>query len=128
MVSVHELSYAEDSKKASGAAIVVFDICHTFFDTLLQDICPADVRARLSTLTVIDALEHRRATSMNELENLIRDKEYFPSLYNHYYTETVQNCHKAQVETGLTWCIENTTVAIWIGASQVTPPKSMSML
>lgn len=61
----------KDSKIASRAAIVVFDICHTFFDTLLEDMCHTDVRSRFSTLRVIDALEHRRATAMTELENLI---------------------------------------------------------
>lgn len=53
----------------------VFDICHTFFDTLLQEMCPADMRSRLSTLKVIDALENRRLAATVELEYLIRDKE-----------------------------------------------------
>lgn len=28
----------------------VFDICHAFFDTLLQELCTADVRTRFSSL------------------------------------------------------------------------------
>lgn len=109
---IGELFWEQSSKwktLAEEHVDAVFDICHTFFDTLLQEMCPADVRSRLSTLKVIDALEYRRTTAANDLENLIRDKEDFPNVYNHYYTETVQNRRNARVEADLTRCIEGAT-------------------
>lgn len=96
----------------------VFEMCHTFFDTLLQEMCPADVRSRLSALKVVDALEQRRMLAITELKYLIRDKEDFPTVYNHYYTETVQNRRKAREEADLTRCIENTTEHLHLDGCQ----------
>jgi GTP-binding protein EngB required for normal cell division len=84
-------------------------ICETFMDTLLEEKCPPDVRTRLSTLKVNEALAVRRQAAIDELAQISRDRKDFPMEYNHYYTDNVQKNRKKRMEGTLTQCIENAT-------------------
>ncbi|CAJ2509310.1 Uu.00g143360.m01.CDS01 [Anthostomella pinea] len=76
----------------------VSQICDKFLAQLLQQKAPQDVKDRLWSSTMLDALKERRKAAMGELENLVRDKKDFPINYNHYYTENLHKRHRERMK------------------------------
>jgi GTPase SAR1 family protein len=68
----------------------VFEVSKMFFESLLEEKAPKDVRTRLQALRVTDTLQSRRQNALEEVKRLIDDKREFPVTYNHYYTDTIQ--------------------------------------
>jgi len=64
-------------------------VCERFLDYLLKDKCPKDVKARIWSSQILDALKVRRRAAFRELELIIEDMTGFPINYNHYYTDTI---------------------------------------
>ncbi|KAI0010110.1 interferon-induced GTP-binding protein Mx [Xylariaceae sp. FL0662B] len=65
-------------------------ICEKFLANMLEQKVPRDVKARIWSSMVVDALKERRLAAFNELEKLLQDNRDFPINYNHYYTENLQ--------------------------------------
>ncbi|ESZ97970.1 putative dynamin GTPase [Sclerotinia borealis F-4128] len=70
-------------------------VCESFLDHLLTEKCPKDVKARIWSFRVLDALKARRKAAYRELELIMEDTRGFPINYNHYYTDTI---HKRRQE------------------------------
>jgi GTPase SAR1 family protein len=86
---------------------VVANICQTFLDTLLAEKCPEDVQTRLNALRVADTLKMRFDQALKELRRLLRDKQDFPMVYNHYYTDTVQKKRNQRWRDALETSVES---------------------
>ena len=72
-------------------------VCERFLDYLLKDKCPKDVKARIWSSQILDALKVRRRAAFRELELIIEDMAGFPINYNHYYTDNIhKRRHKRQ--------------------------------
>jgi hypothetical protein len=80
-----------------------------FTKTLLEETCPKDVRTRLSELKIKEALESRKAEATAELLRILEDKQDFPAVYNHYYTDNVQKSRNKRMEHVLSESIEAAT-------------------
>ena len=87
----------------------VADMCKMFTDTLLVETCPKDVRTRLSALKITETLHSRKEKAVAELQRLLEDKQDFPAVYNHYYTDNVQKSRNARLERDLTNSIDGAT-------------------
>ena len=87
----------------------VANMCKVFTNTLLEEICPKDVRTRLSELKVKETLESRKLKANIELERILEDKQDFPAVYNHYYTDNVQKARNKRMERILGQAIETAT-------------------
>ncbi|KAF2158776.1 hypothetical protein M409DRAFT_71472 [Zasmidium cellare ATCC 36951] len=87
----------------------VADLCSKFTDRLLEETCPRDIRARLSALKIADGLQARKARATAELNNILEDKQDFPIVYNHYYTDNVQKARQKRMEKNLGRSIEAAT-------------------
>jgi hypothetical protein len=66
-------------------------VCERFLDHLLKEKCPKDVKARVWSSRIVDALKARRKAAFLELELIMEDTRGFPINYNHYYTDTIYN-------------------------------------
>jgi GTPase SAR1 family protein len=66
-------------------------VCERFLDHLLKEKCPKDVKARVWSSRIVDALKVRRKAAFRELELIMEDTRGFPINYNHYYTDTINN-------------------------------------
>ena len=84
-------------------------MCKMFTKTLLEDTCPKDVRTRLSELKIKEALESRKAKATAELLRILEDKQDFPAVYNHYYTDNVQKSRDRRKDHVLIESIKATT-------------------
>lgn len=87
----------------------VYTITKTFFDTLLRDKCPEDVKGRLYALKVNEALRTRCQNALNELEKLNTDCRDFPVTYNHYYTDTIQKKQTDRIQAILNQAVGQAT-------------------
>ena len=87
----------------------VADMCKMFTKTLLEETCPKDVRTRLAELKINEALESRKAKATAELLRILEDKQDFPAVYNHYYTDNVQKSRNKRMEHVLSKSIEAAT-------------------
>ncbi|OCL14109.1 dynamin family protein-like protein [Glonium stellatum] len=65
------------------------NICTKFLDDLLQELCPKDIRSRLRTSIIQEALRKREAAASEELKRIMEDIRSYPLNYNHYYTDNV---------------------------------------
>jgi hypothetical protein len=86
-----ELYWEQSSKWQSLAEkhiARVANVCNIFLSDLFQEKCPSDVRVRLRASTITGALRARREEARRELQELVRDNQEFPAVYNHYYTDT----------------------------------------
>ncbi|QSZ32353.1 hypothetical protein DSL72_001927 [Monilinia vaccinii-corymbosi] len=70
-------------------------VCERFLDLLLGEKCPKDVKARIWSSRIVDALKARREAALRELDLIMEDMQGFPINYNHYYTDTI---HKRRQE------------------------------
>ena len=105
--------YWELSSKWKGFAEDHVDqvsgLCSMFMDTLLEDICPKDIRTRLAELKIKETLQSRKKDAIAELDRILRDKQDFPAVYNHYYTDNVQKARNRRMENALKNSMEAAT-------------------
>ena len=87
----------------------VSDICKMFTNTLLEETSSKDVRTRLSELKIKETLQSRKGKAATELQRILEDKQDFPAVYNHYYTDNVQKSRNKRTEHILTKSIEAAT-------------------
>ncbi|KAF2158961.1 hypothetical protein M409DRAFT_71374 [Zasmidium cellare ATCC 36951] len=87
----------------------VADLCSSFTDTLLEETCPRDIQARLAALKITEGLQERKARAMAELSSIVEDKQDFPMVYNHYYTDNVQKARQKRMEKNFGKSIEAAT-------------------
>ena len=109
---IGELFWEQSSKwraLAEDHADQVADMCKMFTNKLLEETCPKDVRTRPSELKVKEALESRKARATAELLRILEDKQDFPAVYNHYYTDNVQKSRNKRKEAVLSESIEAAT-------------------
>ena len=103
----------EQSSRWKGLAedhvVQVADMCKMFTNTLLEETCPKDVRTRLSELKIKDALQLRKQRAAAELQRILEDKQDFPSVYNHYYTDNLQKSRNKRTERVLGKSMEAAT-------------------
>ena len=109
---IGELFWERSSKwkaLAEGHVDQVADMCKMCTNTLLEETCPKDVRTRLSELKVKEALESRKARATAELLRIVEDKQDFPAVYNHYYTDNVQKSRNKRKDGVLSESIKAAT-------------------
>ncbi|KAI9763256.1 MAG: hypothetical protein M1839_006526, partial [Geoglossum umbratile] len=84
-------------------------LCTNFVNGLLQELCPQDVYARLSSSDINDALKQKLKHSQAELKNIIADRKLYPMTYNHYYTMAIQKLRSQRIEKKLAECVAQVT-------------------
>jgi GTPase SAR1 family protein len=84
-------------------------LCTNFVSDLLQELCPQDVYARLSSSDINNAPKRRLEHSQAELKKIIADRMLYPMTYNHYYTITIQKLRSQRAEKNLAECIAEAT-------------------
>lgn len=87
----------------------VYRACRTFLDILLKEKCPEDIRIRLSELQVADSLKARHDRAYQEVRSLIDDNKDFPSTYNHYYTDMIQDQQSGRTKEALEQAVKAAT-------------------
>jgi hypothetical protein len=87
----------------------VAKVCETFLQDLLDDKCPNDIKSRLWSHRILDALKVRRNASFRELDLIIEDAKGFPINYNHYYTDTIHKRRLERHKTSLAAPLESAT-------------------
>jgi hypothetical protein len=73
-------------------------LCKYFVRDAIDDVVVEDVSARLQSLKLDDALKRRRVSALEELRQLVQDKQRPPITYDPAYTATVQEA-RAQKTT-----------------------------
>lgn len=89
----------------------VAEVCHTFLNDLFEKKCPNDVHVRLAALKITGALRARRERARQELQELVRDNQEFPAVYNHYYTDTAQKSRSDRTVSILAKSISDATTS-----------------
>ena len=84
-------------------------LCENFLQYLLDDKCPKDIKSRLWSHRILDALKSRRNAAFRELDLIIEDVESFPINYNHYYTDTIYKLRLERHQISLAECLESGT-------------------
>lgn len=80
-----------------------------FLDHLLRQKCPDDVRSRLWSTKILDALRTRSKSAFQEFDLIMEDVKNFPINYNHYYTDTINNRRDERQRTLLGDALEAAT-------------------
>ncbi|KAF7879541.1 hypothetical protein EAF04_000736 [Stromatinia cepivora] len=84
-------------------------VCERFLDQLLKEKCPKDVKARIWSSRILDALKARRKAAFRELELIMEDTRGFPINYNHYYTDTIHKRRRERQKAFLADSLESAT-------------------
>ncbi|PSR77520.1 interferon-induced GTP-binding protein Mx [Coniella lustricola] len=83
----------EQSEKWETASLLhielISGLCRTFLCDLVDEIAPHDVRLRMRSMVVHEAIEARLIDAKKEVQNLMEDRQADPVNYNHYYTDTI---------------------------------------
>lgn len=87
----------------------VAKVCETFLQDLLDHKCPKDIKSRLWSHRILDALKVRRNASFRELDLIIEDAKGFPINYNHYYTDTIHQRRLERYRSSLAASLESAT-------------------
>lgn len=77
------------SRFATDHVKEVAQVCNQFLESVLEEICPKDIRSNLWSFLIRDALKVRNEASVQELEKIMEDNKSYPINYNHYYTDTI---------------------------------------
>lgn len=85
----------------------VAHICSQFLAALLQEKCPKDIRSRLWSYLIQDALKKRNEASVRELELIMEDVKSYPINYNHYYTDMIKKRRQVRGKKALTECLKS---------------------
>ncbi|PQE28022.1 hypothetical protein CJF32_00005775 [Rutstroemia sp. NJR-2017a WRK4] len=85
---------------------------------------PKDVKARVWSSRIVDALKARRKAAFRELELIMEDMRGFPINYNHYYTDTIYNRRQERqrklLESSLEAASKQTLVSSGYGSNHTT--------
>ncbi|KAI8953697.1 interferon-induced GTP-binding protein Mx [Xylaria longipes] len=84
-------------------------VCEKFLGILLDAKAPKEVRSRLWSLKISDALKGRRQAALRELELILKDSRYFPINYNHYYTDTIFKRRQERQKASIAEALESGT-------------------
>ncbi len=87
----------------------VANVCTRFLNDLLQDKCPKDVRNRVWSSQIQEALKERHAAAIRELNLIVEDLKEYPINYSHYYTDTTRKRRQERDSKTLTKSIEEAT-------------------
>ncbi|TVY86471.1 Interferon-induced GTP-binding protein, partial [Lachnellula willkommii] len=124
---IGELFWEQSEKWENLAGAYVDQIaglCRRFLRNLLEDLCPDDVKIRVWSLEIQDALKVREQAAKKELSLLIEDHYNYPINYNHYYTETISKCRqkrqKEALKTSINSATSTQTSHLASGAAQYT--------
>ncbi|KAH8156960.1 hypothetical protein CIB48_g11286 [Xylaria polymorpha] len=85
-------------------------VCEKFCSVLLCSKAPKDVRSRLWSSKISDALKDRHRAAFHELDRVIEDNRFFPINYNHYYTDTIFKRRQDRQKISLTRALKSGTV------------------
>jgi hypothetical protein len=89
----------------------VATVCRTFFNTLLKEKCPQDVRSRL-TSKINSTLRARREAALQELQKMIKDNHKYPAAYSRSYADSAQKSHNDRIQSVLTDSIYKATSSL----------------
>ena len=109
---IGELFWEQCSKWRHFATVhvqQVAQVCSRFLEILLQDKCPADVRARLWSSQIQEGLQARDKAAFRELDKIMEDIQNYPINYNHYYTDTIRKQLQTRQKASLAQCIKDAT-------------------
>lgn len=87
----------------------VVHLCRQFLQDLLQHLCPKDVQSRLSSSHIEEAINSRCVAATKEFKRILDDLRDHPTNYNHYYTDTVENCRMRRDCKSLAACVADAT-------------------
>ena len=87
----------------------VAQVCEKFLDHVFEEKCPKDVKSRVWSSQILDALKARRQAAFRELELIMEDAKGFPINYNHYYTDTIHKRRQERQTASLTESLESAT-------------------
>ncbi|RWA06466.1 hypothetical protein EKO27_g8647 [Xylaria grammica] len=87
----------------------VSHVCERFLGILLDAKVPKDVRSRLFSSKISDALKGRRQAAHRELDLIWKDSRSFPINYNHYYTDTMTKRRQERQKASLAQALESST-------------------
>jgi GTPase SAR1 family protein len=82
-------------------------VCEKFLGALLDHKSPGDVKSRLWSSKIRDALKARRQAALRELDLIMEDNKTFPINYNHYYTDTVRKRREERTKKLVTQSLES---------------------
>lgn len=80
--------------------------CETFLGIVLDAKAPKEVKSRLFSSKISDALKGRRQAAYRELDLILKDSRSFPINYNHYYTDTIFKRRQERNEASLAQALE----------------------
>ncbi|KAI3342254.1 interferon-induced GTP-binding protein Mx [Ustulina deusta] len=84
-------------------------VCEKFLGLLLDAKAPKEVRSRLFSSKLSDALKGRRQAAHRELHLIWKDSRSFPINYNHYYTDTITKRRQERQKASLAQALEYST-------------------
>ena len=87
----------------------VEEVCDKFLKTILEDKGPKDIVTRLCQSLVQDALKVRYDSALEELGRIMEDNKSYPIIYNHYYTETINERRQKRQKASIAQAIEGAT-------------------
>lgn len=114
---VSELFWEQSAKWYSFAkdhVEKVANVCSQFLEVLLQEKCPKDIRPRLWSLHIQEALKRRSDASLSELQRLAEELKDHPINYNHYYTDTITKLRQERWSKTLASSIEAATTHTYL--------------
>jgi GTPase SAR1 family protein len=90
----------------------VATICSKFLEALLSEKCPKDVKSRLWSSQIKDALAKRSEASIQELDRIWEDLRDDPINYSHYYIDTIRKQQLERTRVSLENAIEAATTRV----------------
>ncbi|TVY46721.1 Interferon-induced GTP-binding protein [Lachnellula occidentalis] len=121
---IGELFWEQSEKweKLAGEYVdTIAALCRSFLRNLLEDLCSDDVRRRVWSLRIQDALKVREQAAKKELSLLIEDHRNYPINYNHYYTDNISKCRQERQKEALKTSIASAT------STQTTYPNNTTV-
>ncbi|KAI3326552.1 interferon-induced GTP-binding protein Mx [Xylariaceae sp. AK1471] len=82
-------------------------VCEKFLSILLDAKAPKEVRSRLFSSKISNALKGRRQAAYRELDLIWKDSRSFPINYNHYYTDTISKRRQERQKASLAQALES---------------------
>ena len=81
-------------------------MCRQFLNALLSEKCPGDIKNRLWSSQIEDALKQRYKAASDELGRLVQDTKGHPINYDHYFTKIIKGLRKKRLELSLEQSLE----------------------
>ena len=84
-------------------------LCSKFLEVVHAEKCSKDIRSRLWSSLIQDALKSRLEAASRELKLVMEDVKNYPINYNHYYTDTISKQRQSRNKTILAECVDQAT-------------------